>query len=175
MKVLSSLLVLLGQDPNTVTDLENFLGGLVMGLIQKDDLAYIMLCLKDGESLEKNMDAAIADFEKGDTQGIIDGIEQIGVILQALPQDLGDCKEMQSDLDRIEKWAQIFQDPTELVKTVTANVLKHHKAIMQDISDSERDFNDKQFYPAGKDVADILVQALGPVPKMPEDLEITQW
>ena len=48
---------------------------------------------------------------------------------------------MQGDLDRIEKWAQIFEDPTKLVETLTVNILKNFSKIVKDISNETDDFN----------------------------------
>ena len=92
---------------------------------------------------------------------------------------------MQGDLDRIEKWAQIFEDPTKLVETLTVNVLKNFSKIVKDISSETDDFNTNNYYKAGTDIADILVLSLGAVPEneqrilqkpqQPEEIVLLAW
>ena len=156
-------------------EVEQFLGGLIMGLIQKDDLTKIEQCLKDGSTLETEVQQAVTDFMKGDLADIMAGIELVGKIIQEIPTDLGDCQGMQADITRIENWAQIFNDPTKLVQTLITNVVSHFPAITSDITKTASDISADDMWDAGIDVADILIQSLGPVPAEPETLELTQW
>ena len=159
----------------TPEDVEQFLGGLVMGLIQKDDLTKIEQCLTDAGGLESEMEEAIQDFMKGDLSDIIAGVEMVGKIIQELPTDLGDCQSMQADITRIEAWAQIFTNPTQLVETLITNTIANFSDITADISKTSQDIAAGDMYNTGEDIADIMVLELGKVPAMPEDLEITQW
>ena len=159
----------------TPADVEQFLGGFVFGLIQKDDLTQIEKCLNDASGLETEIEQAFGDFAKGDITDIIAGITLVGKILQELPTDLGDCQGMQGDIDRIEKWAAIFSDPSALVKVVTTNVIKNFSAISKEITQTMSDVGSGNMYNSGEDIADIMVLTLGAVPAGPEDLIITQW
>jgi hypothetical protein len=42
---------------------------------------------------------------------IIKGVQIIGEILSNIGTYLGDCEGMQGDIARIEKWAEIFENP----------------------------------------------------------------
>ena len=42
---------------------EEFLGGLIKGLIQKDDLPEIKACMKDEGVLQGEIQSAVGDFE----------------------------------------------------------------------------------------------------------------
>ena len=158
-----------------VNDVEQFVAGLIYGLIQKDDLTKIQTCLKDASGLETEIEQAVADFSKGDITDIMAGVELVGKIIQELPTDLGDCQAMQDDINRIEAWAQIFSDPTKLVQTLLTNVVAHFSQISADASATVTAFKSADYYHAGDDISDLLVQALGPVPQSPETLEMTQW
>ena len=179
MKVFSTIALLMGSEyAMTIGDVEQFIAGLIFGLVQDDDLAEIQKCLKDGSGLGDEITEAIQDFEQKSMEGVIEGIEEIGKIIQELPADLGDCKNMQGDIDRIEAWAQIFKDPKQLAMTVAKNVMKNYKEIMADGTKTYSDWESSQFYDCGDDVAEILTLTLGAVPKagaMPESLEMTQW
>ena len=55
-------------------DVENFLAGIIEGLIGNNDLPEIKQCLNDTSTIEKILLLAIADFEKGDIADIIKGV-----------------------------------------------------------------------------------------------------
>merc|ERR1712167_194616 len=129
------------------------------------DLPEIQKCLKDSGDLDKDIEEAINDFSKGDVPDIIKGVEAIGRIIQELPVDLQDCGDIQDDVNRIEKWAQIFTHPEQLVQTLVANAIKNHEAVINDAQAIVSDFNANNFVQAGEDVGDILIQLIGPVPK----------
>ena len=82
---------------------------------------------------------------------------------------------MQSDIDRIEVWAQIFNDPTKLITTLLTNIIKNFASITGDVTKASTDIAAADYYDTGVDVSDIMIQALGPVPEGPETLKVTQW
>ena len=85
-------------------DVEQFVSGLIFGLIQKNDLQKIQQCLTDADSIADKLTNVIAEFKAGDVADIIKAIGDIGGIIEGLPNDLQDCKDMQPDIQRIEKW-----------------------------------------------------------------------
>ena len=175
-KVLAATIALVSNySAFSPADVENFLGGFIFGLIQKDDLSQIQKCLSDAGGLEKEIEEAFTDFAKGDVADIMAGITLVGKIIQELPADLQDCQGMQGDIDRIEKWAAIFSDPSALVKVVTTNVIKNFSALSKDVTQTMSDVGAGKMYNAGEDIADIMVLTVGAVPAGPKDLTITQW
>ena len=157
---------------------EEFLAGMIQGLIQKDDLKNIQNCLTNGETVVAEITTAVSDIEKADVADIIAGVTELGKLLSQLPQDFTNCKGMTADVARIEKWAAIFKNPSQLVQTVTTNMIKNFGEIMGDVTKVSTDFSGKKYEAAGEDIADILVATLGAVPaeaQGPEDLVISQW
>ena len=152
-----------------LVDVEHFVAGLVFGLVDHNDFPYIQTCLSDAKTLDEEITQAIADFAKKDIYSILDGIKMIGKALTELPKDLGECKEMQTDLKLIENWAQIFKHPLALAKTLTGNVWKNLPQIYSDVNQLMTDLTAHEMDDAGKEVADILVLALGPVVPKTED------
>ena len=141
-----------------------FVAGIIDGLIGKNDLPEIQKCLSDSTNLDQDIEKAISDFSKGDGPDIIKGVEAIGRIVQELPVDLQDCGDIQGDINRIEKWATIFEHPETLVETILANAIKNHEAVITDAGKIVSDFSAGNFAQSGSDVGDILVLLLGPVP-----------
>lgn len=77
-----------------IKQVEDFVNGLLTGLVQDDSLDKVKACLTDAKSVETDMTAAIADFKKGDVADIIAGITQIGHLLSTVDADISDCKGM---------------------------------------------------------------------------------
>ena len=179
IRVFATAAALLGADlqlRNGADNAEEFIAGMIFGLIQKDDLSNIQACLTDADSLEKQIEEAVADLSKGDFNDLVAGAKILMQIISELPTDLKNCQAIQGDINRIVSWANKFSDPAVFIETVTKNVLAHFSAITSDITKATSDFNGAKFYDAGNDVADVLVQTLGQVPEVaPETLTITNW
>jgi hypothetical protein len=152
----------LGMTPEQVAQ---FVAGIIDGLIGKNDLPEIQKCMKDSAGLDQDIEEAIQDFQKGDVPDIIKGVQAVGKIIQELPNDLQDCGDIQDDVNRIEKWAQIFTHPEQLIQTLVANAITNHSAVIADAQKIVSDFNANNFVQAGEDIGDILVLLIGPVPK----------
>ena len=109
-----------------VKEVEYFVGGLFMGLIQKDDLTEIETCLTDATTLSTLITKAFASFMEKSVEGAIQGIEEIGEALVQIPGDLQHCEGMQQDISRVEAWAGQFKNPTAIVPKIAKNVMLHY-------------------------------------------------
>ena len=70
---------------------------------------------------------------------------------------------MDEDFASIEAWAKIFTQPATLSKTVAKNWLLHGRKIKADIKQEETDWSSGDYFQAGKDTADALQLAVGPM------------
>jgi len=114
---------------------------------------------------------AIGDYEKKDYIDKLKAMEVMGTIISGLPQDLSTCEKMKGDIDRIERWAQIFRNPGELFKMIETNGIKNLAAIGTDITHVAQDLEKKDNKLAGFDVADLLILNLGPVPQIHQQMK----
>jgi len=133
MQVLKNVAVMATLTAVNVNQVEDFVNGLLTGLVQDDNLDNVKVCLTDVKSVETDMTAAIADFKKGDIKDIIAGAKVISHLLTTVDHDISDCKGMKDDAARIQKWAAIFKNPSELAKTIFTNTLKNAGALKADI------------------------------------------
>jgi len=148
-----------------IKEVEDFVNGLLTGLVQDDSLTKVQACLKDAKSVEVDMAAAIADFKKGDIAGIIAGASQIGHLLSTVDADISDCEGMQDDAARIKAWSAIFNNPSQLAQTVLANAMANISGLKADIGMIGTDVSKQDFKDLGLDIADIMTKTLGPVPQ----------
>ena len=135
MKILSTLTAILATNYTMdAAGVEEFIAGLISGLVKKDDLPEIQKCLANSESLEVEITNALSDMAKGDLQDVIKGVQELGQILKELPTDLKDCESIEEDILKIEAWGQIFLNPVTLMATLTKNLLANWSAIYADIA-----------------------------------------
>jgi len=113
--------------------------------------------MKDAGTLDTELQTAIADFEKKDIADIIAGAKIVGNRVGQLSTDLSDCKSMSTDVQRVEKWAQIFKNPKALEKLLLENTIKHIGAIKTDITNITSDASSKKYEDLGVQVADLLI------------------
>ena len=57
---------------------EEFIAGMIQGLIQKDDLKNIQECMTNGEQAVAEITTAVEDIEKADIGDIIAGVTVLG-------------------------------------------------------------------------------------------------
>lgn len=113
--------------------------------------------MKDAGTLDTELQTAIADFEKKDIADIIAGAKIVGNMVGQLSTDLNDCKGMSADVQRVEKWAQIFKNPKALEKLLFQNTLAHFGAIHTDVNNISNDISTKNYNDMGQQVADLLI------------------
>ena len=146
----------------SVTGVEEFLGGVIEGLIQKDDLPELQKCLKNTEVVQVEVSKIIAEIQKGDLTDIVQAVKDAIQLIQELPTDLQDCQTIQDDVAKIEKWAQQAVTPSGLTKIVE-NVMANWSAIQKDIGEINTDVQEEKYLEAGEATADVVVLAMGKI------------
>lgn len=150
--------------------------GLVDALLAKENLNEISECMKDSREVAKEVNDIWGMLKKETISDTIHAVKAIGALLQTLPTDVAACEAMKSDFGRIEEYVKIFAHPARFVSTVTKNIGKHHSQIFEDIADTSKDLDAKDYKGAGATIADIVIQTLGDFPAAaPENLQLTQW
>lgn len=150
---------------STLDDTYNVIAGLIYGLVGDNYLPEIEVCAGNISNLTTDVTKAIADFETGSYQSVLDGLFYLGLAMQELPQDFTNCSSgLQDDLARIGDWATIFIEPVQLAEDVSHNIVTNPIKADRLLHHAERDCNLPDYYLCGEDVADILVLAVGPVP-----------
>lgn len=143
------------------------MNGLFTGLVQDDNLEAVEICLQDLDGLEGMIAEAVYDFKTGSIQDIIEGAKLIGEVLAQAKGDEQNCKDMEQDWKRIEVWAKIFSDPSDLVQVIISQVVQNRTGLAADISKFKADEENKNFKDLGLTVADFLTLILGEVPNTP--------
>ena len=86
-----------------------------------------------------------------------------------LPDAVKTCEGMDQDIAAIEKWAEIFHHPVQLVELVNKRWLFHGTEIKEAIKQEQEDWAGAQYFNAGNDTAAALVDLLGPINPSQDD------
>ena len=123
-----------------VLQIEQFVAGLIDGLVNKQDLPELQVCMKDAENLSDDIVTLIADLKQKDLSGIVSALQVVIDILNKMDQDLSDCKATLPEIDEIKNFLAQFKNPFVLVKTVSKNLFAHFPEIIKDIDTATQDF-----------------------------------
>ena len=141
----------------------DFVAGFVFGMTADNHLTEVETCFTGGELMYHEVETGIADIKTGGWNEDVQAALEFGLVALQVPAALKTCKGMTDDVNAIEQWAAIFKNPTELAKTVSKHYLFHKTEIKADIASLESDWSAKMEFKAGKDLADLLTLAVGPI------------
>ena len=155
-----------------------FLNGLVLGSLEENHLKEMEGCFTDAEFVAGHMTEAVKDFAAKDLPHIMSGLTEIGDIFLQMPKIFGDCTSgtIKVEAARLAKWAEPFKNPKEESAKIMANVLANYVAMIHDLDVMNQILAKADIVGGGKEAAQILELALGPVPSAdPETVPYTQW
>lgn len=129
-------------------------------LVEESNLTEIEACYDGAHALEQDLAKAIKAAEGKHWKSTV---EDLYAFASAVPAELTTCKNLVSDVGSIKTWAKIFSSKFKLAETITKNLVLHHKQISTDVTAVGHDWNNQQYFEAGKAAGDALIIAVGPV------------
>lgn len=122
----------------------------------------ITACGVDAEKEGKSVETALADLKAGHK---VKAIMELKKLVTNWKTDLADCQpaKMQTDIQALEAWAQVFKDPKKLVAQISKHYLLHKADITDDLTEMEADWKSGQYYLSGESLADLITVAIGSV------------
>ena len=137
-----------------------FVAGIMYGFTGDNNLPEIEVCYHGSKTIESDAVKVLHDLEGLDFfHSLRDGKKFMNDIHGAL----SNCEGMEDDLARLAAWGSIFTEPVHLAEAVGKNWLYHHGEFNDDLKREKIDWDNKEYFNAGVDVADALVVLLGPV------------
>ena len=112
----------------------------------------------------KELNMAMSLLKGGKEVGQIAAGIDYSLYIEQLNSMLGSCTEVQSDLQRISNWADIFNDPELAGRTITENFIKNPGLIEADIKVMEQWWDSADYYKSGMTLAYIANTLIGPIP-----------
>ena len=140
-----------------------FMSGLLNTFAIDNSLDELELCLVDAQPEVALLGKIIDEYKAGKKAKVSADLAKLALQLPGL---ISTCKGMTDDIARLESWATIFTDQTELVSTITKNIMANVVHFTRDIQKAMADHAAHDAYALGADTAAILELALGPVPQV---------
>ena len=140
---------------------EEFISGLLWGLIKDNHLDEIQACLKDAETIVEDVVKVVKDVGEGSWTSAAGDVKDIAHMFPKMFLSSGDCSNMLKDVQAIEKWAT--RGWLVLAEDVAKDMLFHRKKIEADVHEIGNDWNAGEYYHSGMATADLLTVSLGPV------------
>jgi len=134
--------------------------GFIFGMVGENHLTEMETCYTSTQPLVTYAENFVKEIESLD---FIKAIETLEAFVYHFQLDVQPCKNMQDDIAAIEGWAAQFKDPAALAEKVAKHYLLHKKAIQADIAQEKLDWANGQYFLAGQEIADIAIQAIGPI------------
>ena len=139
-----------------------FAGGMIDGLIMKDNLPEMQKCLGDAKTLAPEVQKIVNEMAKGDLSDVIAGIKDAVALVKSLPTEFKECETVQDDIAKVKKWAATFATAEGEVKVVE-NVMSNWSTIQGDIGTINSDMTAGEYVEAGETAADVVILALGKI------------
>jgi len=143
--------------------LPDFVAGFIYGMTGDNDLTEIEACFQGNKTMYDEIKKGIALCEKGGWDNITQAVLLFALAALQFPQALSTCEGMGDDIQAIEQWATVFEDPAKLTADVSKAWLLHKKAVKADVAAIETDGQAGQWFQTGDDVADLLTLVVGPI------------
>jgi len=105
----------------------------------------------------------IDDINKGGWNYDVQAALEFALVILQIPTSLDTCRGMDDDIAAISDWATIFTDPARLAAVVSKNLVFHKSAISADSSALAADWDAAQYYTAGEDLAQLMIDLVGPI------------
>ena len=112
----------------------------------------------------KELNMAMSMLKSGKEAGQIAAGIDYSLYVEQLNSMLGSCTDVQTDLQKISQWAEIFNDPELFGKTTTKNFIKNSDLIEADIKVMEQWWDSADYYKSGMTMAYIATILIGPIP-----------
>ena len=149
----------------SIKDAFTFLGGFVVGLTGDSHQPDFTQCAIDGAIIAEEVNWILGYVHQKDYVMVVKLI--IGFI-QDLPGTLvSPCKAgIAEEFDLLKDWVEgLFDDVAKLLETVAKNLIMHTETLTRLVGEIEASADADNYYTVGKDVADLLVLATGPIQK----------
>jgi len=147
-----------------------FLGGFLEGFVGDNHMDEIQACGVDAENEGKAVEQALSDLKAGHK---VKAIMELKKLVTNWKTNLADCApaKMETDIQALEQWAQVFKDPKKLVAQISKHYLLHKADITDDFTEFETDWKSGQYYLSGESMADLITVAIGSVEDPHYDLD----
>jgi len=131
----------------------DYLAGFIGEFTGNNHLQELETCYTGGQGFIEDVKKFLHDIESSD---YIAAVADIGPLITELPEALNDCKNMTTDIAKIEEWALVFTEPYALMQETVTNYMANGTDIMANLAKEKHDWAAGNYYEAGLDSAKVM-------------------
>lgn len=146
-------------DPQGVLEIVE---GVLVGLATDVGIQDLVNCITDVETIGEDIYQAVLDFQTKTNDGIKDGLKEMGLALQVIPDAIAQCKSAATnDVQKIKNALAVFEHPITLIYDIGKALLINGSDIFDEINTAISDWNNNEWYNFGLNVGLALGKVLG--------------
>ena len=146
----------------TIVDSVSLFAGLMNGIVQEDNLDYLIGCVNGTENLVESYERMIYHFSWPTPTNIIKGIEDLRrIVLEEMPPAVVNCVQTPYDFVKLYNFFAILGNSTLLTQRVTYNFIWHYSKIMGHLNKASLYWDQGDFFMCGTELGFAVVDAIG--------------
>jgi len=114
-----------------------------LGALDAEGFTDIEKCIKDGEHIVKDAEAAYTDFKSKDPKEIVDGFKQIADAFLTVKAGMQDCSSVKADWEKLAKMAVVFSSPSSFAWHAGKDLLVNGVEVTKEIETAITDYGAK--------------------------------
>jgi hypothetical protein len=124
--------------------------GLFWGVTEELGLDQLQLCLKDARDGKEYMQEGMESIWRLNSEAIDRGFTQIVNAFDLVPNLGYDCMNASEDWAALDKWADIFFHPFEIIPTARKNISENEERLMELAELAQEQLAAEEFFEFGK-------------------------
>ena len=124
----------------TIQAAQEFLVGTLARLLNVNNMSTLEKCVQATNGVVTEVRDIITDVNSLSIKDIMKAVEDVSIIFQNLPDELGHCANSQEDIKRIREWATIFTQPASLISTALGNLFTNFTVVITQIFNPAQQF-----------------------------------
>jgi len=142
-------------------EVEQIVEGILRGALDAEGFTDITQCMNDAETVISDVELAVGDFKKGGVSNIVDGLKQVGDILEGVQKDMSDCSSIKADWGKMTTMIASFKSPWSFAYHTGKDLVVNGADIYQEIDAAVSDYDQGQWeqfgYQIGTASAKLLI------------------
>ena len=158
--IVASLLIGASAAPSNDDKMLKITEGILKGALDAEGFTDITQCIKDGEEIVQDAEAAYKDFEGHSASEIVDGLKKVADAIKTIKAGMSDCSHLKADWEKLEAMAAVFSNPSSFAFHVAKDLLVNGVDIYHEINTAIGDYKSEDWMGFGENVGMAAAKVL---------------
>ena len=143
-----------------VQKVEQIVKGILIGALDAEGFTDIITCMGDAKTVLSEVESSIAYFRKGGVHNVLDGLKDLGHVLEGIQGDMKDCSGIKADWGKMIVMIKAFSNPTSFAYHVGKDLIVNGRPIFREINDAIKDYDNGKWEDFGKEIGEAAAKML---------------